>query len=76
MLGSPETRAQQYGYDPYGNQWLTGSRNLSMLAGSPGGFNLLNQVTDARSSYDLAGNVTGDRSGAYGYDVANRLSVR
>ena len=28
MLGSPETRAQQYGYDPYGNQWLTGSRNF------------------------------------------------
>lgn len=70
--GSSVINGLSWDYDRYGNRW-----NQNVSAGSAPtpqvGYSWINNKATSSVSYDVAGNVLGDRFHHYGYDAENRL---
>jgi RHS repeat-associated protein len=67
--------SQTYGYDRYGNRWVSASTGYTLSSLTPtsaGAFNATNNKLIA-SGYDFAGNQTADAQGrSFTYDAENR----
>ncbi len=70
---------RDFGYDPYGNMWVTGNSNLPYNSTTPTSnvYNAANQRTDSGYTYDGAGNQTSIGNVCPGstcvqYDAENR----
>jgi RHS repeat-associated protein len=67
--------SRTYGYDQYGNRWVTGSLPDWREPTSPGNFNASNnRLAMSGITYDDAGNQTAYSGFTIGYDAENRIT--
>jgi YD repeat-containing protein len=66
--------SRTFGYDPYGNMWVTGNSGVALAGNTPTSnvFNAANQLPG--NSYDAAGNLLRVNGNTASYDAENRLA--
>lgn len=70
--GGTNEWSQTYGYDAYGNRWVTGTTLSSFTPMAQSNFNSSNQLMIQGSSYDAAGNQQVIGAYSFQYDGENR----